>query len=87
MPIGAGLEKLKGYLEENKPRHIERIQRLIRQPSVSTEDLGVVECADLLVEQHLEVGCQEAEVIQTGGLPGVWASYDAGALQDHRRLR
>ena len=79
MPIGVGLEKLKKYLEENKPRHIERIQRLIRQPSVSTEDLGVVECADLLVEQHLEAGCQEAEVIQTGGLPGVWASYDAGA--------
>ncbi len=79
MPIGAGLDKLKKYLEENKPRHIERIQRLIRQPSVSTEDLGVEECAELLVEQHLEVGCQEAEIIQTGGLPGVWAAYDAGA--------
>ena len=79
MPIGAGLEKLKKYLEENKPRHVERIQRLIRQPSVSTEDLGVEECAELLVEQHLEVGCQEAEIIPTGGLPGVWAAYDAGA--------
>ena len=79
MPIGAGLDKLKSYLEENKPRHIERIQRLIRQPSVSTEDLGVEECAELLVEQHLEAGCQEAEIIPTGGLPGVWAAYDAGA--------
>ena len=32
MPIGVGLEKLKAYLEENKPRHIERIQELVRQP-------------------------------------------------------
>ena len=79
MPIGVGLEKLKAYLEENKPRHIERIQELVRQPSVSTEDLGVRECADLLVEHHLEVGFQEANTIETGGLPGLWAYYDAGA--------
>jgi acetylornithine deacetylase/succinyl-diaminopimelate desuccinylase-like protein len=79
MAIGIGLENLRAYLEKNKPRHIERIQRAIRQPSVSTENHGVRECAELLVEQHKEVGFQEATVVETGGLPGLWAYYNAGA--------
>ena len=79
MAIGAGLEKLRAYLEENVGSHTKRIQRLVQQPSVSTEDLGVRECAELLVEYHKELGCQEATIVQTGGLPGVWAYYDAGA--------
>ena len=31
------------------------------------------------MEHHLEVGFQEANTIETGGLPGLWAYYDAGA--------
>ena len=79
MRVGPGLDKLSTYLESNKPRHIQRIQRLVQQPSVSTEDLGVRECAELLVEYHRELGCQEAELVETDGLPGLWAYYDAGA--------
>ena len=79
MRVGAGLEAVRGYLEDNKSRHVQRIQRAIRQPSVSTEDLGVVECADLMAELHREAGLQEVEVVRTPGLPGVWAYHDAGA--------
>ena len=79
MRIGSGLERLKVYLEENKARHIRRIQWLVQQPSVSTEDLGVRECAELLVEYHRELGCQEADIVHTENLPGLWAYYDAGA--------
>lgn len=79
MPIGAGLEKLEAYLNQNKERHIERIQSVIRQPSVSTEDHGVRECAQVINEIHKDVGFHEAEIIQTGGLPGLWGYYDAGA--------
>lgn len=81
MPIGVGLEKIKLYLEENKVRHIQRMQKVVQQPSVSTENLGVRECAELLVEQHKEAGFQESTIIETGGLPGVWAYYDAGAAK------
>ena len=79
MRVGMGLEKVRAYLEENKPRHVARIQRAVQQASVSSEDLGVVECADLLAEIHREAGFQEAEVVATDGLPGLWAAYDAGA--------
>ena len=79
MRVGMGLEKVRAYLEDNKPRHVARIQRAVQQASVSSEDLGVVECADLLAEIHREAGFQEAEVVATDGLPGLWAAYDAGA--------
>ena len=79
MRLVPGLDRQKTYLETNKPDHIRRIQRLIQQPSVSTEDLGVRECAELLVEYHRELGCQETELVETDGLPGLWAYYDAGA--------
>ncbi|MBM3926751.1 MAG: M20/M25/M40 family metallo-hydrolase [SAR202 cluster bacterium] len=77
MAIGTGLTKHKAYLEQNKDRHIKRIQKAVQQPSVSTEDLGVRECAQILHEMHKEVGFQEAEIIQTPGLPGLWSYYDA----------
>ena len=79
MRVGMGLEKVRAYLEDNKARHVARIQRAVQQASVSSEDLGVVECADLLAEIHREAGFQEAEVVATDGLPGLWAAYDAGA--------
>ena len=78
MQFGADMERFRAYLTDNRPRHIERIQRLVQQPSVSTEDLGVRECAQLLVDYHRQLGCQEANTVQTAGLPGLWAYYDAG---------
>ena len=81
MRVGIGLEKIRAYLEESRPRHIQRIQRAVQQPSVSTEGPGVEECAQLLVEYHREVGFQEAEVVSTDGLPGLWGYYDAGAAK------
>ena len=79
MRVGMGLDKVRAYLEENKPRHVSRIQRAVQQPSVSSEDLGVVECADLLVQLHRESGFTDVEVVPTDGLPGLWAAYDVGA--------
>ena len=78
MRIGVGLENIRAYLEENKERHIQRIQRLVEQPSVSVEEYGVRECAELLVEIHKEIGCEEAKLVETSHLPGLWAYYNAG---------
>ena len=73
MRVGIGLEKIRAYLEENKDRHIQRIQSFVQQPSVSTENNGVRECAELLVEIHKEMGCTEAKLVGDPDLPGVWA--------------
>ena len=67
------------FLRSHKSRHIRRVQRIVRQPSSSIEQIGVRECAELLTRTHEEVGLPEFAVVETGGLPGVWAAYDAGA--------
>ncbi len=67
------------FLRRHKSRHVRRIQRLVRQPSSSIEQVGVRECAGLLTRMHEEVGLSECAIVETGGLPGVWAAHDAGA--------
>ncbi|MBI3977151.1 MAG: M20/M25/M40 family metallo-hydrolase [Chloroflexi bacterium] len=72
-------EQLRAYLREHQARHLERIREFLRQPSFPSDNVGVVEGAELLARYYRELGCQEVEIIPNGDLPGVWASYDAGA--------
>lgn len=62
-----------------RPEHLARIRTFLMQPSVSRENRGVRECAELLLSYFQALGCQEAEIAETPGLPSVWAAYDAGA--------
>ena len=67
------------HIEAHQDAHIAHIQRWVRQPSVSWDDHGVSECAELVAESFRALGCQEVEVIPGRYHPGVWAYYDAGA--------
>lgn len=58
--------------------NLARLQRLVRQRSISEGDRGVRETAALLVDLHREVGFTTADVAHTEGLPGVWAFLDQG---------
>lgn len=73
------LADIKGYLETNRDRHLTRLQTLLRQPSVSVDREGGEACAHLFVDLLQDAGFPEAEVVPTGGLPGVWGAYEAGA--------
>lgn len=67
------------HIEQNIEAHIANIQRLVRQPSVSLEKLGLHECAQILVENMLAAGFTEASVVDVGDdYPGVWASINCG---------
>jgi acetylornithine deacetylase/succinyl-diaminopimelate desuccinylase-like protein len=59
--------------------HIERIQKAVRQPSVSVEQKGIRDIAELSRDYLRELGCEEAHLIETNGAPGVWGYYDANA--------
>ena len=69
------------YIEEHEAEHIARVQEFLRQPSISAEDLGVKECAELLRQYYADLGCKETELVPTDGHPGVWAYYDGGAAK------
>lgn len=73
-------QEIVNYLEENLDRHVDAIQELVRQPSVSPERLGGPQYAGLLREHYLGIGCSEAGVADVGDeVPGVWAYLDGGA--------
>lgn len=67
------------HIDEHLDEHVEHIQRWVRQPSVSWDNLGVEACAEVVAQSYRDLGCQEVEVIAGRFHPGVWAYYDAGA--------
>ncbi len=75
----AVLRKIKKLVEQRKEAHIARVQEDLRQPSVSSWNMGIEEMAGRMVESFKELGCKEAELVKTDGFPGVFAHYDSGA--------
>jgi acetylornithine deacetylase/succinyl-diaminopimelate desuccinylase-like protein len=67
------------YIDQHVADHLVAIQRWLRQPSISAQNVGIAEMAQLLRGDLAGMGFQEAEVVPTGGHPGVWGFYDAGA--------
>jgi len=65
------LSPVYAYVDTHADRMIADLQRLIRQPSISSANIGVRECAELLVEMMGDVGIT-ARVIETDGLPVVY---------------
>lgn len=67
------------HIDANLDRHVAAIQRWIRQPSVSAQNIGIQDMAAMLRDDLLALGFAEAELVPTSGHPGVWGYYDAGA--------
>ncbi|HVB10863.1 MAG TPA: M20/M25/M40 family metallo-hydrolase, partial [Bacillota bacterium] len=68
-PLGAP-PAVHAVIEERMPTYVEWLRTLVRQPSVSSQNRGVRECAQLLVRMMAEAGI-EGEVAETDGLPVV----------------
>ncbi|MBI4543682.1 MAG: M20/M25/M40 family metallo-hydrolase [Gemmatimonadetes bacterium] len=75
----ADLRKIHEYIARHKEEHVAKVQADLRQPSVSSWNMGIKEMADRMVESFRALGCKEAALVPTSGFPGVWAYYDAGA--------
>ncbi len=67
------------YLNDNEDAHLRRIMEFVQQPTISTEDIGIVEGAWLLKGYLQQAGFDEVELVETDGYPGIWAAVDAGA--------
>ena len=67
------------YIDRNSGAHLQNIQRWLRQRSISAQNDGVVEMAEMLRGDLENMGFAEAELVETDGHPGVWGYYDAGA--------
>lgn len=69
------------HIEANLDQHLAAIQRWLRQPSISAQDVGIDEMATMLRDDLRSLGFAEAELVPTDGHPGVWGYYDAGAAK------
>ena len=67
------------HVDANLDDHLAKIQRWLRQPSISAQNIGIQEMAELLRQDLEDMGFAEAELVPTDGHPGVWGFYDAGA--------
>lgn len=72
-------EAIYKYIDAHIDDHIGNIQKWVRQPSVSWDNIGSEDMAQLAAKTYRELGCQEVEVLEGRFHPGVWAVYDAGA--------
>lgn len=72
----AGLDAVYRAVDENAGRFVADLQRVVRQPSISSQNIGVRECAELIVAMMGELGIA-ARVMETDGLPVVYGEIRA----------
>jgi acetylornithine deacetylase/succinyl-diaminopimelate desuccinylase-like protein len=75
----AAVRKIHDHIARDKEKHIANVQADLRQPSVSSWNMGINEMAQRMVKSFHNIGCTEAGLVPTDGLPGIWAYHDAGA--------
>ena len=77
----AAIRKIHDHIVREKEKHIANVQADLRQPSVSSWNMGINEMAQRMIDSFRAIGCKEVELVPTDGLPGIWAYHDAGATK------
>ena len=68
----AGFDRVDAYIDAHLEHYVDELSQLCAQPSVSAQDWGMGECADLVADLLRRHGA-EAEQFETGGNPIVVA--------------
>lgn len=78
-PYNANHAAVYQHIDENQDKHLSALQRWLRQPSISAQNVGVAEMAEMVRGDLAAIGFQETALVETDGHPGVWGYFDAGA--------
>jgi acetylornithine deacetylase/succinyl-diaminopimelate desuccinylase-like protein len=82
VPVYGGQHaEIYAHIDRHLAAHTAALQRWVKQPSISTQNRGVIEMANMLRKDLLALGFKEAELAPTDGHPGVFGFYDAGAAK------
>ena len=76
---GKNHEAVYAHIDASIDAHIGALQRWMRHPSISAQNVGIAEMAEMLRGDLQTIGFQETALVPTDGHPGVWGYYDAGA--------
>ncbi len=78
-PNDPGRNKVVAAAEASHDEAIARLREWIALPTIANMGLNTPKGADYMKQLALDAGFQKARVVETGGVPGVFATLDAGA--------
>ena len=73
------MAKVKAAIAAGHDAAVKRLQDWIALPSIAAENRNMAEGAAYMAKLAIDAGFQRAEVVPTGGKPGVFATLDTGA--------
>lgn len=74
-PYGGRHDEVYAHIDANLKEHVAELQRWVRQPSVSAQNRGITEMANLLAGDLKGLGFKEVALVPTAGHPGVFGFY------------
>src|SRR5438045_2191066 len=80
-PAESDLAEIKSEITKRYDEAVKRLQDWIGQVSIAAENRGYPEGADYMAKLARDAGFQQAQVVNTDGKPGVFATLDAGAAK------
>lgn len=80
------LQKVFDYVDAHAEQAVEDLRTLLRQPSVSAQNIGLGECARLLQDLMQKKGVKDVEILPTDGGPEVVLGTEASANSDGTTL-
>lgn len=78
-PFAGDYADIYAYLGRQRERNLAQLQRWVRQPSISAQNQGIAQMAELLRADLQQLGFRDTALVPTSGHPGVYGYYDAGA--------
>ena len=78
-PGDPGRDKVAAAIRADHDAAIDRLRQWIALPTIANMGINHKEGAEHMRQLALDAGFQQAKVIATGGVPGVFATLDAGA--------
>jgi acetylornithine deacetylase/succinyl-diaminopimelate desuccinylase-like protein len=74
-----GREKVAAAIRASHDQSIERLRKWIALPTIANMGMNHQEGAEYMRQLALDAGFQTARIVKTDGVPGVFATLDAGA--------
>lgn len=76
---GGRHDEVYAHIDANISSHVQQLQRWVRQQSVSAQNRGIRDMAELVAADLRELGFKEVALVPTAGHPGVFGYHHAGA--------
>jgi acetylornithine deacetylase/succinyl-diaminopimelate desuccinylase-like protein len=78
-PRNPGRDKVVAAIKADQDAAIERLRAWIALPTIANMGINTPKGAEYMRQLALDAGFQEARIVETGGVPSVFATLDAGA--------